>query len=147
MFWVAIKLRCGAEDGEMTDRGNAAHGDGSRHQGGGRRDEGFEASPSSATDVPDGEEGSILQGEASRRGMTASDRGETGAGAESAQGIHSAKADPPEERSAVEHAHGEPGRGEGAGLSGSEPLRHRETEHKPGYGGEKAEPRTSSDKR
>ena len=72
---------------------------------------------------------------------------ETGAGAESSEGIHSAKGNPPAKRSAVEHAHGEPGRGEGAGLSGSEPLRHRETEHKPGYGGEKAEPRTSSDKR
>ena len=74
-------------------------------------------------------------------------QGKTGAGAESSEGIHSTKGKRPEERSAVEHAHGEPGRGEGAGLSGSEPLRHRETEHKSGYGGEKAEPRTSSDKR
>lgn len=73
-------------------------------------------------------------------------QGKTGAGAEASQGIHSTKGKRPEERSAVEHAHGEPGRGEGAGLSGSEPLRHRETEHKSGYGGEKAEPRTSSDK-
>ena len=131
----------------MTDRENAARDDRSRHQGGGRADEGFEAEPSSATRVPDGEEGSILEGETSRRGMTASDRGATGAGAESAEGIHSTEGNPPDQRSAVEHAHGEPGRGEGAGLSGSEPLRHRETEHKPGYGGEKAEPRTSSDKR
>jgi len=69
------------------------------------------------------------------------DRGQTGAGAESAEGIHSTKGNQPNKRSA------EPGRGEGAGLSGSEPLRHRETEHKPGYGGEKAEPRTSSDDR
>jgi len=129
----------------MTDRENA--NDRSRHQGGGRDDEGFEGSPSSAAGVPDGEEGSILEGEQSRRGVTGSDRGNTGAGAESAEGIHSTKGNPPAERSAVEHAHGEPGRGEGAGLSGSEPLRHRETEHKSGYGGEKAEPRTSSDKR
>ena len=56
----------------MTDRGNAARDDRSRHQGGGRGDEGFEADPSSATSVPDGEEGSILEGEPSRRGMTAS---------------------------------------------------------------------------
>jgi hypothetical protein len=75
------------------------------------------------------------------------DEGKTGAGSEASEGIHSAKGKRPEEPSAVEHAHGEPGRGEGAGLSGSEPLRHRETEHKSGYGGEKAEPKTSSDER
>ncbi len=74
-------------------------------------------------------------------------QGKTGAGSESSEGIHSAKGKRPEEPSAVEHAHGEPGRGEGAGLSGSEPLRHRETEHKSGYGGEKGEPKTSSDER
>ena len=131
----------------MSDQGKAAGGDRARHQGDARADEGFEASPSSNTSVPDGEEGSILEGEPSRRGMTASDWGDTGAGAEAAEGIHSTKGNEPAKRSAVEHAHGEPGRGEGAGLSGSEPLRHRETEHKSGYGGEKAEPRSSSDKR
>ena len=131
----------------MTDRGNEGHNDRSRHQGGGRADEGFKAAPSSATGVPDGEEGSILEGKSSRRGVPASDQGQTGAGSESAEGIHSTKGNRPNQRSAVEHAHGEPGRGEGAGLSGSEPLRDRETEHKPGYGGEKAEPRTSSDER
>ena len=147
----------------MTDRGNAKN-DRSRQQGEGRRDEGFgddagtrvgrpddppvrDAAPSSATGVPAGEEGSILEGEPSWRGMTASDRGSTGAGAEASEGIHSTKRKRPEDASAVEHAHGEPGRGEGAGLSGSEPLRHRETEHKSGYGGEKAEPKTSSDQR
>ena len=129
----------------MTDRGNAARDDRSRHQGGGRADEGFEAGASSATGVPNGEEESILEGESTHRDVTASDGGKTGAGAESSEGIHSAKGNRPDQRSAVEHAHGEPGRGEGAGLSGSEPLRHRETEHKSGYGGEKAEPRTSSD--
>ena len=113
----------------------------------GRPDEGSEAAPSSGTDVPVGEEGSILEGEESRRGVTASDRGSTGAGAEAAEGLHSAKGRAPHERSGVEHAHGEPGRGEGAGLSGSEPLRHRETEHKSGYGGEGAEPKTSSEDR
>ena len=73
--------------------------------------------------------------------------GSTGAGAEAAEGIHSTKERSPEDRSGVERAHGEPGRGEGAGLSGSEPLRHREAEHKSGYGGEKSEPKTSSDQR
>jgi len=141
------------------DRGN----DRDRHQGGGRPDEGFgdeggtrvgrpdpgrvDAAPSSGTSVPNGEEGSILEGEESRRGMSASDRANTGAGAEAAEGIHSTKNRPQEERSGVEHAHGEPGRGEGAGLSGSEPLRHRETEHKSGYGGEQGAPKTSSDQR
>lgn len=73
--------------------------------------------------------------------------GNTGAGAEAAEGLHSTKERSQQERSGVEHAHGEPGRGEGAGRSGSEPLRHRETEHKSGYGGEGAEPKTSSDQR
>ena len=116
----------------MTDRGKARNN---------------EAAPSTSASVPNGEEGSILEGEPSRRGVTASDRGDTGAGAEASEGIHSTKGKRPEDRSAVEHAHGEPGRGEGAGLSGSEPLRHRETEHKSGYGGEQTEPKTSSDQR
>ena len=73
--------------------------------------------------------------------------GNTGAGAEAAEGVHSTKGRSEKDRSGVERAHGEPGRGEGAGLSGSEPLRHRETEHKSGYGGEKSEPKTSSDQR
>lgn len=148
----------------MTDRGRSGGtGEGSRHQGEGRPDEGFgddqgtrvgspdqgraNAAPSTGTGVPSGEEGSILEGESSRRGVPSSDRANTGAGAGAAEGLHSTKARSPEERSGVEHAHGEPGRGEGAGLSGSEPLRHRETEHKSGYGGEKGEPKTSSDQR
>jgi hypothetical protein len=105
------------------------------------------AGPSTGAGAPDAEEGSILDGEESRRGMTTSDRGNTGAGAEGAEGIHSTEPRDPQERSGVEHAHGEPGRGEGAGLSGSEPLRHRDAEHKSGYGGEGAEPKTSSDQR
>ena len=105
------------------------------------------AAPSTGTGVPVGEEGSILEGESSRRGMTASDSKSTGAGAEAAEGLHSAKGRSPNEKSGTERAHGEPGRGEGAGLSGSEPLRHRETEHKSGYGGEKGEPKTSSENR
>jgi hypothetical protein len=134
----------------------------SRQQGAGRADEGFgddqgtrvgrpdpggaSAAPSTGTGSPDAEEGSILEGEDSRRGMTASDRGSTGAGAEAAEGVHGAKREP-RERSSAERAHGEPGRGEGAGLSGSEPLRHRETEHKSGYGGDQGEPKKSSDQR
>ena len=105
------------------------------------------AAPSTGTGVPVGEEGSILEGESSRRGMTGSDRGSTGAGSEAAEGLHSAKGRSEHDKSGVERAHGEPGRGEGAGLSGSEPLRHRETEHKSGYGGEKGEPKTSSENR
>jgi hypothetical protein len=105
------------------------------------------AAPSSGTGVPDGEEGSILEGQSSRRGVTDDDVASTGAGSEAAEGIRSAKGKRPDERSSDEHAHAEPGRGEGAGLSGSEPLRHRETEHKSGYGGEGANPKTSSDQR
>ena len=148
----------------MTERGrNSGQGDGSHRQGEGRPDEGFgddqgtrvgrpdagraSAGPSTSAGVPNGEEGSILEGEPSRRGVSASDRAKTGAGAEAAEGMHSSKEREPEERSGVERAHGEPGRGEAAGLSGSEPLRHRETEHKSGYGGEKADPKTSSDQR
>lgn len=81
------------------------------------------------------------------RDTSASDHEKTGAGAEASEGIHDSKGKQPEEQSGVEHAHGEPGRGEGAGLSGSEPLRHREGEHKSGYGGELGEPKTSSDQR
>ena len=157
----------GAEDLMAGRDDKAGQGDKpSRHQGGGRTDEGFgddggtrvgrpdnpqraNAAPGTGTgsEIPDAEEGSILDGEESRRGMTASDRANTGAGAEGAEGIHSAKGRNESERSGVEHAHGEPGRGEGAGLSGSEPLRHRDSEHKSGYGGEGSSPKTSSDQR
>ena len=105
----------------MSERDSGGRGgsdEQSRHQGQGRDDEGFD-----------------------------NDRANTGAGAESAEGIHGSKVKQPRERSGAEHAHGEPGRGEGAGLSGSEPLRDRETEHKSGYGGELGEPKTSSDQR
>jgi hypothetical protein len=144
------------DEGSRTSGANR-----SRQQGAGRADEGFgddqgtrvgrpdpernEASPSTGTGTPSAVEGSILEGEESRRGMTANDRANTGAGAEGAEGIHSAKSGGEHERSGVERAHGEPGRGEGAGLSGSEPLRHRETEHKSGYGGEGAGPKESSE--
>jgi hypothetical protein len=75
------------------------------------------------------------------------EHGKTGAGAEAAEGLHSADGRDETDKSGVEQKHGEPGRGEGAGLSGSEPLRHRDAEHKSGYGGEKAGPKTSSDQR
>jgi len=139
----------GSRRGEEQSRGARPDG-GFGDEGGtrvGRPDEGSKAAPSTDTDVPSGVEGSILEGEESRRGVTASDRS-TGAGAEAAEGLHGAQEDRhPGERSDVEQAHGEPGRGEGAGLSGSEPLRHRETEHKSGYGGEGAKPKTSSEDR
>lgn len=138
--------RSGGDENREDERTDGGFGD----EGGtriGRPEPGVTASPSTGTGVPDGEEGSILEGEPSRRRMTTSDHGSTGAGAEAAEGMHSAKGRSPSERSGVEHAHGEPGRGEGAGLPGSEPLRHRETEHTSGYGGEGAEPKTSSDQR
>jgi hypothetical protein len=56
----------------------------------------------------------------------------TGAGAEAAEGVHGANKGAP--NTDEEQA-------------GSEPLKHREAEHKSGYGGEKAEPKTSSDQR
>jgi len=122
MLGFATIMAAAARRVEMTDRGNAKN-ERSRQQDERGRDEGVDG------------------------GMAESDRGNTGAGAEASEGIHSAKGKRPEDPSAVTHAHGEPGRGEGAGLSGSEPLRHRETEHKSGYGGEKGEPKNSSDER
>src|SRR5688572_487207 len=91
------------------DKAGAADRGRPRHQGAGRADEGFgddggtrvgrpdpareEAAPSSATDLPNAaEEGSIVEGEESRRGVTDSDPANTGAGAEAAEGIHSSKA-------------------------------------------------------
>jgi len=76
-----------------------------------------------------------------------SDRVNTGAGAEAAEGIHSTKGRRPEEPSGVEHTADERELDETPGRSGSEPLRHRETEHKSGYGGEGSRPKTSSDDR
>lgn len=75
------------------------------------------------------------------------ERANTGAGAEAAEGMHSTKGRRPDERSGVERAQNDRAEGEDAERSGSEPLRHRETEHKSGYGGEGAEPKTSSDQR
>jgi hypothetical protein len=54
----------------------------------------------------------------------------TGAGAEAAEGIHSITEREPKDAS-----------------KGSEPLKHRDAEHKSGYGGEKGKPKTSSDQR
>ena len=124
-------------DDSTDGRGNAP----SHQQGDGRADAGFGDEQGTRVGRPD-------PGRASAEASSPTDdRESTGAGAEAAEGIHSTTSRPETERSGVEHAHGEPGRGEGAGLSGSEPLRHRETEHKSGYGGEKAEPKTSSDQR
>jgi hypothetical protein len=66
-----------------------------------------------------------------KRDNDADDSGQTGTGAgnEAARGIH--------ER----NRKGSPQR------PGSEPLRDRDSEHEPGYGGEGGSPRTSSDQR
>ena len=64
-------------------------------------------------------------------------RGKTGAGSEAAEGIHGSNGNPSEE----------PATEDGVERLGSEPLKHRETEHKSGYGGEGAEPKNSSDQR
>ena len=125
----------------MADESTGGRGDASRHQGDGRADAGFGDEPNTHVGQPDPNQASA------KRGTGTDSGGTTGAGSEAAEGIHSSKGRPETERSGVEHAHGEPGRGEGAGLSGSEPLRHRETEHNSGYGGEKGEPKTSSDQR
>jgi hypothetical protein len=71
------------------------------------------------------------------------ERGKTGAGAEAAEGVHSTDGRDPHDKSGVEDAN----TGETEERSGSEPLHHRDAEHKSGYGGEKAQPKTSSDQR
>ena len=106
--------------------------------------------PSTGTNPPDALEGSILEGEESVRGMTESDRraaASTGAGAEAAEGMHSAPGRSPKEKSGVDNARNEPASGNAPGRSGSEPLQERETEHKSGYGGQGSQPKTSSDQR
>ena len=60
------------------------------------------------------------------------DEEKTGAGSEAARGVRGANKDTHDEDE---------------GRAGSEPLEHRDAEHKSGYGGEKAEPKTSSDQR
>lgn len=71
----------------------------------------------------DDAESSGNSGARGEHGMT------TGAGKEAAAGIHGAND------------------GGSGSRPGSEPLDDRETEHKPGYGGEGGAPRTSSDQR
>jgi hypothetical protein len=81
--------------------------------------------------------------------------GATGAGAEAAEGIHSADGErDPGERSALEsqptgRADARPGRESGGSeeRTGSEPLVARETEHRSGYGGSAGHPVSSSDQR
>jgi hypothetical protein len=79
--------------------------------------------------------------------------GATGAGAEAAEGIHSADGSrDPSDQSAIE---GQPtGRGSqpasasgDVARSGSEPLVDRENEHRSGYGGAAGKPVKSSDQR
>jgi hypothetical protein len=102
--------------------------------------------------------GSPDPGNASRRNES---RGSTGAGAEAAEGIHSADGDrDPSDKSALEseptgRADSDAARAKGSGRatggnqepSGSEPLTDRETEHRSGYGGSAGKPVSSSDQR
>ena len=68
----------------------------------------------------------------------------TGAGAEAAEGIHGAKTDrEPSESNSVDSSE----TGSADDQAGSEPLVHREKEHRSGYGGAGGKPMRSSDKR
>ncbi len=95
--------------------------------------------------------GSPDTGSASERNQS---RGATGAGAEAAEGIHSADGDrDPADRSAVESQPTGRGGTKAAGgsaeaaPSGSEPLTDRENEHRSGYGGAGGKPVRSADHR
>ena len=93
------------------------------------------AGPSTNTSEHD-LEGSVISGAETRRGT---DEGQsTGMGAEGAQGIHNVQ----QQRGTLDQEQREQ-----AGMSGSEPLEGRGSEHKPSYGGEGGQPRTSSDQR
>jgi hypothetical protein len=73
-----------------------------------------------------------------------SETGSLGAGAEAAAGVHATQ---PGQTGEDDAATGRGTEG-GAERAGSEPLtRDRAREHKPSYGGEGGEPRTSSDTR
>ena len=80
-------------------------------------------------------------------------RGATGAGAEAAEGIHSADGGrDPGDRSALENQPTGRADAQSSGKgnqepTGSEPLTDRETEHRSGYGGAGGHPVTSSDQR
>ena len=95
------------------------------------------AGPSTNTSESDLEGAILDEGGDSRRGVDAADAS-TGMGAEGAQGIHDAKA----QRGTLDQEQREQ-----AGMSGSEPLDGRGSEHKPSYGGEGGKPRVSSDQR
>ena len=69
-----------------------------------------------------------------RGAASGGDSAETGMGGEANRGVEGAK---------IERGSDE----QGSERSGSEPLRGRQSEHKPSYGGEGGEPRTSSDQR
>lgn len=68
---------------------------------------------------------------------------ETGAGAESARGIHAQGSGEEVDRT-PETADDQ---GDGSARAGSEPLRGRQREHVSGYGGAADKPKTSSDQR
>ena len=91
-------------------------------------------------------EGSIMEEDSGSRGDAA--EGATGAGAEAAQGMHTATdANREQQRTGgrpTSTGQRQPGE---AGWSGSEPLRETSQPHTSGYGGHGGEPRTSSDQR
>src|SRR6185312_10399912 len=71
-----------------------------------------------------------------------------GVGSEAAEGIHGAGITPqPGADSALEARSTGVSARDGANRAGSEPLRERAVEHRPGYGGEGGAPRTSADER
>lgn len=89
-------------------------------------------------------ESGMPQREKSQRAGGASRTGaDSGMGGEANRGVHAEQG----RGASVEHGTDEgPGPNAG-GASGSEPLEGRKSEHKPSYGGEGGEPRTSSEQR
>jgi hypothetical protein len=71
-----------------------------------------------------------------------------GGGSEAAEGIHGLGTTAgPDANTALEGRSTGVGVRDGVKRAGSEPLRERSIEHKPGYGGEGGAPRTSADER
>ena len=71
-----------------------------------------------------------------------------GGGSEAAEGIHGLGTTAgPEANTTLEGRSTGVGVRDGADRAGSEPLRERSVEHRPGYGGEGGAPRTSADER
>jgi hypothetical protein len=105
-----------------------------RDRGGPRKREGFGDDQGTRVGRPD-------EGTAEGRGA-----GEpTGAGAEAAEGLHSAGGRDERENSGLSER--DTGRSDDSERAGSEPLGGREREHRSGYGGQGGKPVQSSDER